>query len=155
MAAAASRASSRSRSAGPKTSARRAGRAHEVWALSALEGPLFTEIAQPEHFEAAFKPITEEQVAEAVVCGPDPARHLAAIRRATRAGYDHVCVHQIGPGSGRLHPVLRARDLPPSVPIEDRAARPSPDCRLTGVEPGLPPARCRLTGWSRSGPRDP
>ncbi len=71
--------------------------AHEVWALSALEGPLFTEIAQPEHFEAAFKPITEAQVAEAVVCGPDPARHLAAIRQATRAGYDHVCVHQIGP----------------------------------------------------------
>ena len=71
--------------------------AHEVWALAALEGPLFTEIAQPEHFEAAFKPITEAQVAEAVVCGPDPSRHLAAIRQASRAGYDHVCVHQIGP----------------------------------------------------------
>jgi G6PDH family F420-dependent oxidoreductase len=71
--------------------------AHEVWALSALEGSLFTEIAQPSHFEAAFKPITEAQVAAAVVCGPDPARHLAALRRASRAGYDHVCVHQIGP----------------------------------------------------------
>jgi G6PDH family F420-dependent oxidoreductase len=71
--------------------------AHEVWALAALEGALFTEIAQPAHFEAAFKPITEARVAEAVVCGPDPAHHLAAIRRASRAGYDHVCVHQIGP----------------------------------------------------------
>jgi G6PDH family F420-dependent oxidoreductase len=71
--------------------------AHEVWALSALEGELFTEIAQPAHFEAALTPITEAQVAAAVVCGPDPARHLAAIRRASRAGYDHVCVHQIGP----------------------------------------------------------
>jgi G6PDH family F420-dependent oxidoreductase len=71
--------------------------AHEVWALSALEGSLFTEIAQPSHFEAAFKPITEAQVAAAVVCGPDPAAHLAALRRASRAGYDHVCVHQIGP----------------------------------------------------------
>jgi coenzyme F420-dependent glucose-6-phosphate dehydrogenase len=71
--------------------------AHEVWALAALEGPLFTEIAQPQHFEAAFTPITEAQVAEAVVCGPDPSRHLAAIRQASRAGYDHVCVHQIGP----------------------------------------------------------
>lgn len=36
-------------------------------------------------------------MAKAVVCGPDPSRHLAAIRRASRAGYDHVCVHQIGP----------------------------------------------------------
>jgi G6PDH family F420-dependent oxidoreductase len=71
--------------------------AHEIWALSALEGSLFTEIAQPAQFEAAFKPITEAQVAAAVVCGPDPARHLAALRRASRAGYDHVCVHQIGP----------------------------------------------------------
>jgi G6PDH family F420-dependent oxidoreductase len=71
--------------------------AHEVWALAALEGSLFTELAQPGHFESAFKPITEAQVAEAVICGPDPARHLAAIRRAGRAGYDHVCVHQVGP----------------------------------------------------------
>jgi G6PDH family F420-dependent oxidoreductase len=71
--------------------------AHEVWALAALEGSLFTEIAQPAHFESAFKPITEAQVAETVICGPDPARHLAAIQRARRAGYDHVCVHQVGP----------------------------------------------------------
>jgi G6PDH family F420-dependent oxidoreductase len=72
-------------------------RAHEVWSLAALEGALFTEIALPEHFEAAFKPITEEQVAEAVVCGTDPSRYLHAIRKATRAGYDRVCLHQVGP----------------------------------------------------------
>ena len=39
-------------------------------------------------------------MAEAVVCGPDPSRHLTAIRRASRAGYDHVCLHQIGPDQG-------------------------------------------------------
>lgn len=71
--------------------------AHAVWALAALEGSLFTEIAQPAQFEDAFKPITEDQVADTVICGPDPARHLDAIRRASRAGYDHVCVHQVGP----------------------------------------------------------
>jgi coenzyme F420-dependent glucose-6-phosphate dehydrogenase len=71
-------------------------RAHEIWPLAALEGALFTEIALPEHFEAAFKPITEDQVADAVVCGPDPSRYLDAIRKATRAGYDHVCLHQVG-----------------------------------------------------------
>jgi G6PDH family F420-dependent oxidoreductase len=72
-------------------------RAHEVWALAALEGTLFTELALPEHFEAAFKPITEERVAAAVVCGPDPSRYVDAIRKAARAGYDHVCLHQVGP----------------------------------------------------------
>jgi G6PDH family F420-dependent oxidoreductase len=72
-------------------------RAHEIWALAALEGSLFTELALPEHFEAAFKPITEAKVADVVICGPDPSRHVDAIRKATRAGYDHVCLHQIGP----------------------------------------------------------
>ena len=27
----------------------------------------------------------------------DPTRYLAAIRQASRAGYDHVCLHQVGP----------------------------------------------------------
>lgn len=70
--------------------------AHEVWALAGLEGQLFTELPYPEHFESAFKPITEAQVADAVVCGPDPARHLEALRSAHRVGFDHVCVHQVG-----------------------------------------------------------
>jgi coenzyme F420-dependent glucose-6-phosphate dehydrogenase len=30
------------------------------------------------------------------VCGPDPERHVAAVRRAAEAGFDRVCVHQIG-----------------------------------------------------------
>jgi coenzyme F420-dependent glucose-6-phosphate dehydrogenase len=70
--------------------------AHEIWSLSALDGPLFTELALPSHFEAAFKPLTEEAVAEAVVCGPSRARHIEALRKVARAGYTHVCVHQIG-----------------------------------------------------------
>jgi hypothetical protein len=77
---------------------RRARRtAHEVWSLAGLEGPLFTELALPSHFEAAFKPITEERIAEAVLCGPDPEPHVAALTKADRAGYTHVCVHQVGP----------------------------------------------------------
>jgi coenzyme F420-dependent glucose-6-phosphate dehydrogenase len=32
-----------------------------------------------------------------VVCGSDPERHLAGIARSVDAGYDHVCVHQVGP----------------------------------------------------------
>jgi coenzyme F420-dependent glucose-6-phosphate dehydrogenase len=86
--------------------------AHEVWALAALEGSLFTELALPEHFESAFKPITEAQVADAVVCGPDPARHLEALRSAHRAGFDHVCVHQIGPDQEGFTRFYEAEILP-------------------------------------------
>jgi hypothetical protein len=46
---------------------------------------------------AATSALTEEAIAQAVVCGPDPARHIAAITQAAEAGYTHVWVHQIGP----------------------------------------------------------
>src|SRR5262249_43666119 len=53
------------------TDERRARRtAHEVWALSGLEGMLFTELPTPSLFESALKPVSEDRVAEAVVCGP-------------------------------------------------------------------------------------
>lgn len=71
--------------------------AHEVWSLAATPGPLFTELALPSHFEAAMALVTEDMVAEAVVCGPDPERHIARIRDAADAGYTHVCIHQVGP----------------------------------------------------------
>ncbi len=38
-----------------------------------------------------------EDVAERVVCGPDPERHRAEIRQFADAGFDHVYVHQVGP----------------------------------------------------------
>ncbi|MDX6625512.1 MAG: hypothetical protein QOE56_501 [Solirubrobacterales bacterium] len=37
-----------------------------------------------------------DDVAESIVCGPDPERHIAAIREYVDAGYDHVYVHQVG-----------------------------------------------------------
>ena len=36
-------------------------------------------------------------VAEAVVCRPDPERHVENIGQAAQAGYDEVYVQQIGP----------------------------------------------------------
>jgi hypothetical protein len=41
--------------------------------------------------------VTEEKVAEKVVCGPDLDAHRAAIDEFATAGYDHVYVHQVGP----------------------------------------------------------
>jgi 2-methylisocitrate lyase-like PEP mutase family enzyme len=36
-------------------------------------------------------------VAEAVLCGADPDRHLEKIREYVEAGFDHIYVHQVGP----------------------------------------------------------
>ena len=71
--------------------------AHEVWPNAGLEGALSQELATPSHYEAAAQLVGEDDVAETVVCGPDPDRHLEAIREYDRAGFDHVYVHQVGP----------------------------------------------------------
>jgi G6PDH family F420-dependent oxidoreductase len=71
--------------------------ARDVWPNSALGGELGQELPLPRHFEQATSAVTEDQIAEAIVCGPDPARHRAAIAEYENAGFDHVYVHQIGP----------------------------------------------------------
>ena len=70
--------------------------AFEVWPNAGLEGPLGQELAITEHYEAAAQLLDEDDVAETVVCGPDPQRHLEAIREYDDAGYTHVYVHQVG-----------------------------------------------------------
>ena len=70
--------------------------AFEIWPNAGLEGPLSQELTIPEHYEAAAHLLDEDDVAETVICGPDPQRHLEAIREYDDAGYTHVYVHQVG-----------------------------------------------------------
>jgi coenzyme F420-dependent glucose-6-phosphate dehydrogenase len=71
--------------------------AREWWPNVAVHGEASQELPSPRHFEQLTEKVTEDEVAEAVSCGPDPAVHLEAIRRYVDAGYDHVYVHQVGP----------------------------------------------------------
>jgi coenzyme F420-dependent glucose-6-phosphate dehydrogenase len=71
--------------------------AFEVWPNAAITGALGQELPLPEHFEQAAQMVTEEDVAEKVVCGPDAEAHLNEINAYAEAGFDHVYVHQIGP----------------------------------------------------------
>jgi coenzyme F420-dependent glucose-6-phosphate dehydrogenase len=71
--------------------------AHARWPIAGLSGALLSDLRLPSHFTQAASTVTEEDVARAVVCGPDPARHIAAIVQAVEIGYTHVWVHQIGP----------------------------------------------------------
>jgi G6PDH family F420-dependent oxidoreductase len=70
--------------------------AFEIWPNAASKGELSQELPTPGHFEQLAKMATEEQVAESVICGPDPQRHIKAIREFVDAGYDHVYIHQVG-----------------------------------------------------------
>jgi coenzyme F420-dependent glucose-6-phosphate dehydrogenase len=69
----------------------------EQWPNGALSGAFFLELPLPTHFEEAAGALDEEDIAESVVCGPDPERHRAAIQEYVDAGYDHIYVHQVGP----------------------------------------------------------
>jgi G6PDH family F420-dependent oxidoreductase len=71
--------------------------AHRVWPNAAAPGRLSQELPLPSDFEAVAELVTEEQVAELVVCGPDPGPYLEQIRSFGEAGFDHVYVHQVGP----------------------------------------------------------
>jgi coenzyme F420-dependent glucose-6-phosphate dehydrogenase len=89
--------------------------ARRIWPNAALAGDLGQELALPRHFEQATSMLSDEQVAEAVVCGPDPERHREAIEEFERAGFDHVYVHQIGPDQEGLLRFYEHEILPAAV----------------------------------------
>jgi coenzyme F420-dependent glucose-6-phosphate dehydrogenase len=88
--------------------------AHRLWPTAAIESSLSWELPLPQHFEDAAKLVTEDAVAETIVCGPDPERYVEAIAKYMEAGFDHVCIHQVGPDQKGFFPFF-ARDVLPRV----------------------------------------
>ena len=71
--------------------------AHARWPIAGMQGALLSDLRLPSHFAQAASALTEEEIVQAVIGGPDPTRYMAAITQAAEAGYTHVWVHQIGP----------------------------------------------------------
>jgi G6PDH family F420-dependent oxidoreductase len=71
--------------------------AHRLWPNEQLPGELAQVLPTPAHFEQASSLVTEEMVAEAIPCGPDLDRHIAALEEYAEAGADELFVQQIGP----------------------------------------------------------
>ncbi|MGH7824255.1 MAG: TIGR03557 family F420-dependent LLM class oxidoreductase [Candidatus Binatia bacterium] len=71
--------------------------AFECWPIVAIKGELLQILTVPAHFEQAAKMLREEDVAQQVVCGPDPARHIEKLREYEEAGFSRVWAHQVGP----------------------------------------------------------
>ena len=69
----------------------------EWWPTAALKGDVSQELPNPTQFTELVSIVTEDQVAEAISCGPDPKVHLERIEAYVDAGYDHVYLHQVGP----------------------------------------------------------
>jgi coenzyme F420-dependent glucose-6-phosphate dehydrogenase len=71
--------------------------AHRICPNVALPGELGNQLPHPKHYEQAVSVVTEDDVAEVITCGPDPDRHVQAIKSCQKAGYDHVHLYQVGP----------------------------------------------------------
>jgi G6PDH family F420-dependent oxidoreductase len=69
---------------------------HDQWRWSGLTWKVNAELPEPESFAAATQTVREEDVAEAVTCGPDVEKHVAAIQKYIDAGFSHVAVVQVG-----------------------------------------------------------
>jgi G6PDH family F420-dependent oxidoreductase len=70
--------------------------AHDLWKSSSVPGQLSQDLPMPSHFEEASELVTEDMVAEKMACGPDPERHVAAIKPYLEAGFDELYISQVG-----------------------------------------------------------
>jgi hypothetical protein len=71
--------------------------AHERFRFAALGWKVMAELPGPAGFEAATPWVRPEDVAQQIACGPDPERHVDAVRKYVDAGFDHIVVIGVGP----------------------------------------------------------
>jgi coenzyme F420-dependent glucose-6-phosphate dehydrogenase len=86
--------------------------ARERWPIQAMSAALAWELPLPSHFEAVAELVTDDAMADSMVCGPDPKQHLEALEEYADAGYDHVCVHQVGPDQAGFMQFYKTEILP-------------------------------------------
>lgn len=65
--------------------------------FSLLGWKVMTDLPTHESFEAAVRCVRDEDVAQHIACGPDPERHVAAVRKYVEAGFDHIVLLGAGP----------------------------------------------------------
>jgi G6PDH family F420-dependent oxidoreductase len=86
--------------------------AHRLWPNDQLEGEAAQLLPLPRHFEQLSSLVTEDMVGQGMPCGPDPERHIAAIREFVDAGYDEVYINQIGPDQEEFFAFYAEQVLP-------------------------------------------
>ena len=69
----------------------------ERFSFSMFDWSVNAELPTPAAFEAAVQYLRPEDMAKKIPCGPDPERHVEAIRKYLKAGFDHLVLLGIGP----------------------------------------------------------
>jgi G6PDH family F420-dependent oxidoreductase len=70
--------------------------AHQAWPTAGLGGELSQELPTPAHYRQAVQLVREEDIEQAIVCGPDPEPVIAKVQEYVDAGFDHIYLHQVG-----------------------------------------------------------
>ena len=86
--------------------------AYTQWPNGAITGELGQLLPTPAHFEQATAMVEPADIAETIVCGPEADAHREAIDAFVEAGFDHVYVHQIGPGQSAFFDFYKRDILP-------------------------------------------
>ena len=86
--------------------------AHRLWPNDGLPGELSQVLPTPPHFEQASQLVDEAAIAESIPCGPDLERHIEAIERYARAGFDELYIQQIGTNHERVFELYAEHVVP-------------------------------------------
>lgn len=82
------------------------------WPNMAMGGQLGQELALPSLYEAVAEHVGHDKLKESGSLGPDPDVHIEGIKKFADAGFDHLCIHQIGPGQDAFFEFYRDQVLP-------------------------------------------
>jgi G6PDH family F420-dependent oxidoreductase len=93
--------------------------AHQYFRWAVTGWPVMAELSDTNGFAAVSRHVSLEAVAQVVSCGPSIDRHLEAIDRFVRVGYDHVILVQVGPAQDEFLGFFE-RELAPK--LRDRKA---------------------------------
>lgn len=69
----------------------------QAWPNAGITGQASQELPMPAHFEQLAASVTEDQIADSIVCGMDVQLHLEKIQAYIDAGFTHIYFHQVGP----------------------------------------------------------
>jgi G6PDH family F420-dependent oxidoreductase len=104
--------------------------AFECWPNVAIKGELSQILPVPSHFQQAAKMLREEDVAQQIVCGPDPAPYIEDFQEYEKAGFTNVFIHQVGPDQAGFFRFWE-RELGPQL---ERRSRPDKSQKGAGDE---------------------
>ncbi len=70
---------------------------YKYWRQSGLPDPLSADLTTTDHFEAASKLVTKEDIRKHWVLGPDSQPFIESLQKYIDAGFEQVVIHDIGP----------------------------------------------------------